>query len=151
MLEKLLSQTYRVLPRQAMSSRDGTTSLHGAARYGHRDAVPELLVHGAYVDAAADDSSASLRHEPVQPTLDLLLQSRNVLLLEDNSSPLHLVAADMVYEEVVKVAVAAGADVGAANAQGWTSLHLAVHKDRKGNVVQLFSAERTRILPPQTE
>ena len=97
-------------------SFDGWTPLHPAAFFGRTDTVRALLSAGARHDLLARNAQANL--------------------------PLHAATAGR-RAEIVELLLAAGADVNAPTAQGWTALHLAAHGGYL-DLVEIFLARGAR-------
>jgi ankyrin repeat protein len=92
-------------------SGDGWTPLHLAAFFGRREAVELLLAHGASVAAVSGGP--------------------------ERNRPLNAALAGACDAGLVRALVAAGADVNATGAGGWTPLHIAASRGQ-GELVRFL-------------
>ncbi len=120
----------RIAAGDLVNARDdrGLTPLHRAAIAGQLKAAALLLDHGADPNALAEGEMTPLHFAAMldHPELAGLLTHRGARSDIRNTSgmmPLHLAAND----KVVKVLVAAGADVNGLTSKGMTPLHTARH------------------------
>jgi len=103
--------------------------IYRATRYGRREFVEELLARGASIDTAINGHSllhcAVLYNQRDLCTL-LLDKLHPDIRTEEQVTPLMLVTDDDICRDLYM----GGADVNAADVNGWAPLHYAVHHQR---------------------
>lgn len=111
---------------------DGTTALHRAARYGHKDIVELLLAHGADIAGKASNGFTPLHAAIYSGDKDIVqflidhgadVNAQTI----DGAIPLHI-AAYRGYEDILKLLVAHGAYVTNKTKSGSTALNFAAQK-----------------------
>lgn len=127
--------------------RDGNTPLHEAARCNSTQVALALLQHGAQIHACDNEGSTPLHLAAYHGSLDvaraLLQQGASVKSVkEGTSSPLiYAIIADRPNTELVKLLIAAGADVHETHDEmGAGTLHLAVRNNRMDIIPLLLDA-----------
>jgi ankyrin repeat protein len=109
----------------------GETSLHEAARYGHKGTVELLIAKGADVDAKNSHGKTPLHYAVTKEIAELLIakgtdvDAKDVLM---GMTPLHY-AAWGGRNEIAELLIAKGADVNAKESTGENPLHLATTKE----------------------
>jgi len=126
----------------------GTTALHSVAARGHFEACKMLIEKGASVKAKNADGATPFYHAATAGSREileyLLAHGANKTDLEIRNTwgrtPLCAVARDGGQPEILKVLVALGADVNAADSSGWTPIMLAAWRPNKEAVDVLLDA-----------
>ena len=128
-ISRLLLQCGADVNFKSYSSRNGHSSLHGAALNGHLEVSRHLLGSGADVDSRDDEGHAPLNlasHGGYVQVAELLIQHGADVDSRDNSdrSPLHM-ASQEGHLKIAELLIQHGADVGSRNNDGWTPLYSA--------------------------
>lgn len=119
------------------------TALHGAARYGHIEAMELLLAHGADPNIAADEGTTPLvlllnchwltvdetKTRMKDFTIEFIRRGVRVDVQNDQGvTPLQQAAA-LDFPDLLEELLTRGAPVNAKSSTGWTPLHSAVAAD----------------------